>query len=190
MGKEPLCFSSIDTSLWLLALNGSYALCPGNIHVYTNQGASYSQFYQPRRRRAYERREEVVEENRSQVSESQSTGGAPRRGSTPPCCRKHALRFQSRTLSGEPGRRRLPPLQQPFFTPLSPLLKYLLLWTHAVASEPRERALAAVRRLGAAYVLSNLCPFHLPTEQLHSVPAASARAGANPHISVYSDDGY
>uniref|UniRef100_A0A3Q4BSY9 J domain-containing protein n=1 Tax=Mola mola TaxID=94237 RepID=A0A3Q4BSY9_MOLML len=26
----------------------------GNIHVYTNQGASYSQFYQPRRRRAYE----------------------------------------------------------------------------------------------------------------------------------------
>uniref|UniRef100_A0A8D3DF13 J domain-containing protein n=1 Tax=Scophthalmus maximus TaxID=52904 RepID=A0A8D3DF13_SCOMX len=39
----------------------------GNIHVYTNQGASYSQFYQPRRRRAYERREEVVvEENQSQ----------------------------------------------------------------------------------------------------------------------------
>lgn len=48
-------------------------VCPGNIHVYTNQGASYSQFYQPRRRRAYERREEVVEENRSQVSESQRT---------------------------------------------------------------------------------------------------------------------
>lgn len=46
---------------------------PGNIHVYTNQGASYSQFYQPRRRRAYERREEVVEENQSQVSDSQST---------------------------------------------------------------------------------------------------------------------
>ncbi|CAL1573529.1 unnamed protein product [Knipowitschia caucasica] len=38
----------------------------GNIHVYTNQGASYAQFYQPRRRRAYERREEVVEENQSQ----------------------------------------------------------------------------------------------------------------------------
>ncbi|XP_068600554.1 dnaJ homolog subfamily C member 18 [Brachionichthys hirsutus] len=38
----------------------------GNIHVYTNQGASYSQFYQPRRRRAYERREEVVEENQNQ----------------------------------------------------------------------------------------------------------------------------
>ncbi|XP_028322176.1 dnaJ homolog subfamily C member 18 [Gouania willdenowi] len=38
----------------------------GNIHVYTNQGASYSQFYQPRRRRTYERREEVVEENQSQ----------------------------------------------------------------------------------------------------------------------------
>ncbi|KAG8008584.1 DnaJ-like protein subfamily B member 14 [Nibea albiflora] len=38
----------------------------GNIHVYTPQGASYSQFYQPRRRRAYERREEVVEENQSQ----------------------------------------------------------------------------------------------------------------------------
>ncbi|XP_029925206.1 dnaJ homolog subfamily C member 18 [Myripristis murdjan] len=38
----------------------------GNIHVYTNQGASYSQYYQPRRRRAYERREEEVEENRSQ----------------------------------------------------------------------------------------------------------------------------
>lgn len=41
--------------------------------MYTNQGASYSQFYQPRRRRAYERREEVVEENQSQVSDSQST---------------------------------------------------------------------------------------------------------------------
>lgn len=38
----------------------------GNIHVYTNQGATYSQFYQPRRRRAYERREEVVEEDQSQ----------------------------------------------------------------------------------------------------------------------------
>ncbi|XP_008425271.1 dnaJ homolog subfamily C member 18 [Poecilia reticulata] len=39
----------------------------GNVHVYTNQGASYSQFYQPRRRRAHERREEVVvEENQSQ----------------------------------------------------------------------------------------------------------------------------
>ncbi|KAK1882650.1 DnaJ like subfamily B member 14 [Dissostichus eleginoides] len=39
----------------------------GNIHMYTNQGASYSQFYQPRRRRAFERREEVVvEENQSQ----------------------------------------------------------------------------------------------------------------------------
>ncbi|KAG7217301.1 hypothetical protein INR49_027845 [Caranx melampygus] len=38
----------------------------GNVHVYTNQGASYSQFYQPRRRRVYERREEVVEENQSQ----------------------------------------------------------------------------------------------------------------------------
>ncbi|XP_053703073.1 dnaJ homolog subfamily C member 18 [Synchiropus splendidus] len=38
----------------------------GNVHVYTNQGASYSQFYQPRRRRAFERREEVVEENQSQ----------------------------------------------------------------------------------------------------------------------------
>lgn len=47
-------------------------LSPGNIHVYTNQGSSYSQFYQPRRRRAYERREEVVEENQSQVSDSQS----------------------------------------------------------------------------------------------------------------------
>ncbi|KAM9729378.1 dnaJ homolog subfamily C member 18 [Menidia menidia] len=38
----------------------------GNIHVYTNQGASYSQFYQPRRRRAQERREEVAEDNQSQ----------------------------------------------------------------------------------------------------------------------------
>ncbi|XP_046899180.1 dnaJ homolog subfamily C member 18 [Hypomesus transpacificus] len=38
----------------------------GNIHVYTNQGATYSNFYQPRRRRPYERREEEVEENRSQ----------------------------------------------------------------------------------------------------------------------------
>ncbi|XP_024862083.1 dnaJ homolog subfamily C member 18 isoform X2 [Kryptolebias marmoratus] len=38
----------------------------GNVHVYTNQGASYSQFYQPRRRRAYERREEVAEDNQSQ----------------------------------------------------------------------------------------------------------------------------
>lgn len=31
---------------------------------------------------------------------------------------------------------------------------------------------------------------NLPTEYLHSVPAASPRAGANPHISVYSDDGH
>ncbi|XP_041948486.1 dnaJ homolog subfamily C member 18 [Alosa sapidissima] len=41
----------------------------GNIHVYTNRGASYAHFYQPqRRRRGYERaREEVVvEENHSQ----------------------------------------------------------------------------------------------------------------------------
>lgn len=38
----------------------------GNIHVYTNRGATYSNFYQPRRRRPYERREEEVEENRSQ----------------------------------------------------------------------------------------------------------------------------
>uniref|UniRef100_A0A1A8F090 DnaJ (Hsp40) homolog, subfamily C, member 18 n=1 Tax=Nothobranchius korthausae TaxID=1143690 RepID=A0A1A8F090_9TELE len=38
----------------------------GNVHVYTNQGTSYSQFYQPRRRRAHERREEVVEDNQSQ----------------------------------------------------------------------------------------------------------------------------
>ncbi|KAK3555811.1 hypothetical protein QTP86_029060 [Hemibagrus guttatus] len=38
----------------------------GNIHVYTNRGASYSHFYQPRRRRAYERREEEVQDNRSQ----------------------------------------------------------------------------------------------------------------------------
>ncbi|XP_026878473.2 dnaJ homolog subfamily C member 18 isoform X1 [Electrophorus electricus] len=38
----------------------------GNIHVYTNRGASYSHFYQPRRRRVYERREEDVEDNRSQ----------------------------------------------------------------------------------------------------------------------------
>lgn len=45
--------------------------------MYTNQGASYSQFYQPRRRRAYERREEVVEENQSQVSDSQSTHTMP-----------------------------------------------------------------------------------------------------------------
>uniref|UniRef100_A0A4W5LE10 DnaJ (Hsp40) homolog, subfamily C, member 18 n=1 Tax=Hucho hucho TaxID=62062 RepID=A0A4W5LE10_9TELE len=37
----------------------------GNIHVYTNRGATYSNFYQPRRRRAYERREEEVEENRT-----------------------------------------------------------------------------------------------------------------------------
>ncbi|XP_056449782.1 dnaJ homolog subfamily C member 18-like [Gadus chalcogrammus] len=38
----------------------------GNIHVYTNQGASYSQFYQPRRRRAFERREEEPDANASQ----------------------------------------------------------------------------------------------------------------------------
>ncbi|KAJ7996284.1 hypothetical protein DPEC_G00235500, partial [Dallia pectoralis] len=37
----------------------------GNIHVYTNRGATYSNFYQPRRRRAYERREEEVDENRT-----------------------------------------------------------------------------------------------------------------------------
>lgn len=38
----------------------------GNIHVYTNRGASYAQFYQPRRRRTFERREEDVEESHSQ----------------------------------------------------------------------------------------------------------------------------
>ncbi|XP_073727281.1 dnaJ homolog subfamily C member 18 [Misgurnus anguillicaudatus] len=38
----------------------------GNIHVYTNRGASYAQFYQPRRRRTFERREEEVEEIHSQ----------------------------------------------------------------------------------------------------------------------------
>ncbi|KAL0993957.1 hypothetical protein UPYG_G00116070 [Umbra pygmaea] len=38
----------------------------GNIHVYTNRGATYSNFYQPRRRRAYERREEEVDDNRTQ----------------------------------------------------------------------------------------------------------------------------
>ncbi|XP_037124920.1 dnaJ homolog subfamily C member 18 isoform X2 [Syngnathus acus] len=38
----------------------------GNIHVYTNQGASYSEFYKPRRRRTYERREDVAEDNPSQ----------------------------------------------------------------------------------------------------------------------------
>ncbi|XP_048022100.1 dnaJ homolog subfamily C member 18 isoform X2 [Chanodichthys erythropterus] len=38
----------------------------GNIHVYTNRGASYAHYYQPRRRRAYERREEEVEESHSQ----------------------------------------------------------------------------------------------------------------------------
>ncbi|KAL6098582.1 dnajc18 [Pungitius sinensis] len=45
----------------------------GNIHVYTNQGASYSQFYQPRRRRAFERREEVVEENNNNQSQNTFT---------------------------------------------------------------------------------------------------------------------
>lgn len=47
-----------------------FCVTTGNIHVYTNRGAgaSYSHFYQPRRRRAYERREEEVQENRSQVS--------------------------------------------------------------------------------------------------------------------------
>lgn len=40
----------------------------GNIHVYTNRGATYTNFYQPRRRRAFERREEEGEENRSQNS--------------------------------------------------------------------------------------------------------------------------
>ncbi|XP_030637790.1 dnaJ homolog subfamily C member 18 [Chanos chanos] len=38
----------------------------GNIHVYTNRGASYSHFYQPRRRRVYERHEEEPEPNQSQ----------------------------------------------------------------------------------------------------------------------------
>ncbi|KAG9335509.1 hypothetical protein JZ751_004534 [Albula glossodonta] len=40
----------------------------GNIHVYSNRGATYAHYYQPRRRpRMNERREEDVEENRSQV---------------------------------------------------------------------------------------------------------------------------
>uniref|UniRef100_A0A8C9S7B7 DnaJ (Hsp40) homolog, subfamily C, member 18 n=2 Tax=Scleropages formosus TaxID=113540 RepID=A0A8C9S7B7_SCLFO len=38
----------------------------GNIHVYTNRGAAYSHFYQPRRRRQNERRGVEVEEDRSQ----------------------------------------------------------------------------------------------------------------------------
>ncbi|KAA0720199.1 DnaJ -like protein subfamily C member 18 [Triplophysa tibetana] len=38
----------------------------GNIHVYTNRGASYANYYQPRRRRTFERRDEEVEESRSQ----------------------------------------------------------------------------------------------------------------------------
>lgn len=52
-------------------------LFAGNIHVYTNQGAAYSQFYQPRRRRAYERREEAAaaEENPSQVRVRKSSDG-------------------------------------------------------------------------------------------------------------------
>ncbi|CAB1315971.1 unnamed protein product [Coregonus sp. 'balchen'] len=51
------------------AIGNAYAVLSNaeqrNIHVYTNRGATYSNFYQPRRRRAYERREEEVEENRS-----------------------------------------------------------------------------------------------------------------------------
>ncbi|KAJ8266141.1 hypothetical protein GJAV_G00126380 [Gymnothorax javanicus] len=38
----------------------------GNIHVYSNRGATYAHYYQPRRRRANERREEEQEDNRSQ----------------------------------------------------------------------------------------------------------------------------
>ncbi|XP_016336531.1 dnaJ homolog subfamily B member 14-like [Sinocyclocheilus anshuiensis] len=38
----------------------------GNIHIYTNRGASYTHYYQPRRRYTYERREEEVEESHSQ----------------------------------------------------------------------------------------------------------------------------
>lgn len=157
--------------------------------MYTNQGASYSQFYQPRRRRAAERREEEVEENQSQVSESQSTHGPPHTDCTLRCCCENAMIFKSRTNSGEPNRRRLTPLQQMFS--LSPLLKYLFaVDTRGLLQSHESPALAGVQCLGAAYVLCNLCPFYLPTEQLHSVPAASPGAGANPHISVYSDDGY
>lgn len=69
----------------------------------------------------------------------------------------------------------------------------LQLWTRSLPRRAGERGAGGgggCRCLGAAYVRCNLCPFYLPTEQLHSVPAASPRAGANPHISVYSDDGY
>ncbi|XP_064207878.1 dnaJ homolog subfamily C member 18 [Anguilla rostrata] len=38
----------------------------GNIHVYSNRGATYAHYYQPRRRRMNERREDDVEDNRSQ----------------------------------------------------------------------------------------------------------------------------
>ncbi|XP_039630756.1 dnaJ homolog subfamily C member 18 [Polypterus senegalus] len=38
----------------------------GNIHVYTNQGAAYTHFYNPRRRRMNERREEGVQDHGSQ----------------------------------------------------------------------------------------------------------------------------
>lgn len=99
--------------------------------------------------------------------------------------------FESKTLCAEPNRRHLTPLQQPFFDAASPVAKVpLAVDTRGLLQSHGSAALAGVQRLGAAYVLCNLCPFYLPTEQLHSVPAASARAGANPHISVYSDDGY
>lgn len=84
MGEEQQDFSILDNAV-VVGIKWRLRSVPGNIHVYTNQGASYSQFYQPRRRRTYERREEVVEENRSQVSESQSTRGPSRTGFTPPC---------------------------------------------------------------------------------------------------------
>lgn len=97
-------------------------------------------------------------------------------------------------IQNSPTRRCLTPLaaSQSHIT-VPPLLKSPFFaadtrgWLQS--GESAER-LPGVERLGAAYVLCNLCPFYLPTEQLHSVPAASPRAGANPHISVYSDDGY
>lgn len=71
----------------------------------------------------------------------------------------------------------------------------LLLWKLVVCfKDTKVFVLAGVQCISAAYmqhyVLCNRCRFYLPTEHLHSVPAASPRAGAYPHISIYADDGH
>lgn len=71
------------------------------------------------------------------------------------------------------------------------LSTHITLWLE----KPQMSSAGAHTRTSAAYVqyccmLCNPADFYLPTEHLHSAAAASPRACAHPHLSVYSDDGH